>query len=137
MTAPLHCGYDSVANNLKKPGWEVTRSIWGGSGRRTLFRGKPELSATWRCRAASSSGIGTFFWIPAFAVMTYIGSWLSICPRPDNPVTQILLGLGASPVHLLAKYANRHGLIAGATGTGKSVSLMVLAEGFSRLGVPV
>jgi uncharacterized protein len=40
-------------------------------------------------------------------------------------------------VYLLAKYGNRHGLIAGATGTGKSVSLMVLAEGFSRLGVPV
>lgn len=33
-------------------------------------------------------------------------------------------------------YGNRHGMIAGATGTGKSVSLMVLAEGFSRLGVP-
>jgi len=40
-------------------------------------------------------------------------------------------------VHLLAKYGNRHGLVAGATGTGKSVSLMVMAEGFSRLGVPV
>ncbi|MFY8207278.1 MAG: helicase HerA-like domain-containing protein, partial [Arenimonas sp.] len=35
------------------------------------------------------------------------------------------------------KYGNRHGLVAGATGTGKSVSLMVLAEGFSRMGVPV
>src|SRR5262249_39179301 len=32
---------------------------------------------------------------------------------------------------------NRHGLVAGATGTGKTVSLLVLAEGFSRLGVPV
>jgi DNA helicase HerA-like ATPase len=40
-------------------------------------------------------------------------------------------------VALHAKYGNRHGMIAGATGTGKSVSLMVLAEGFSRLGVPV
>lgn len=40
-------------------------------------------------------------------------------------------------VHLLGKYSNRHGLVAGATGTGKSVSLMVMAEGFSRLGVPV
>jgi len=38
---------------------------------------------------------------------------------------------------LLAKYGNRHGLVAGATGTGKTVSLMVLAEGFSRMGVPV
>ena len=49
----------------------------------------------------------------------------------------ILLGKGDRDVYLLPKYANRHGLVAGATGTGKSVSLMVLAEGFSRLGVPV
>jgi uncharacterized protein len=50
---------------------------------------------------------------------------------------QILLGRGERPVVLLARYGNRHGLIAGATGTGKTVSLLVLAEGFSRLGVPV
>jgi DNA helicase HerA-like ATPase len=52
-------------------------------------------------------------------------------------VSQILIGKGEGPVHLLAKYGNRHGLTAGATGTGKTVSLLVLAEGFSRLGVPV
>lgn len=52
-------------------------------------------------------------------------------------MNDIFLGKGANPVHLLGRYGNRHGLIAGATGTGKSVSLMVLAEGFSRLGVPV
>ena len=40
-------------------------------------------------------------------------------------------------VWLLPQYANRHGLVAGATGTGKTVTLMTLAEGFSRLGVPV
>ncbi len=40
-------------------------------------------------------------------------------------------------VHLLPKFGNRHGLIAGATGTGKTVTLMTLAEGFSRIGVPV
>ena len=38
---------------------------------------------------------------------------------------------------LLHKYANRHGLIAGATGTGKTVTLQILAEGFSAIGVPV
>ena len=38
---------------------------------------------------------------------------------------------------LLLKYANRHGLVAGATGTGKSVTLQILAEGFSAQGVPV
>ncbi len=38
---------------------------------------------------------------------------------------------------LTLKYANRHGLIAGATGTGKTVTLQILAEGFSAAGVPV
>ena len=52
-------------------------------------------------------------------------------------MNEILVGKGERPVHLLAKYANRHGMVAGATGTGKTVSLLVLAEGFSRLGVPV
>lgn len=40
-------------------------------------------------------------------------------------------------VHLLPRMANRHGLIAGATGTGKTVTLQRLAEGFSKIGVPV
>ena len=52
-------------------------------------------------------------------------------------MNQILIGKGDQPVHLLAKYGNRHGLIAGATGTGKTISLLVLAEGFCRMGVPV
>lgn len=52
-------------------------------------------------------------------------------------MNDIFLGKGDIPVHLLAKYGNRHGLVAGATGTGKTVSLMTMAEGFSRLGVPV
>lgn len=54
-----------------------------------------------------------------------------------DPSKDILLGNGEQPVHLLAKYGNRHGLTAGATGTGKTVTLMTLAEGFSRIGVPV
>ena len=52
-------------------------------------------------------------------------------------MSDILIGKGDLPVRLLPKYGNRHGLVAGATGTGKTVSLLVLAEGFSRLGVPV
>ena len=40
-------------------------------------------------------------------------------------------------IAVLAGMANRHGLIAGATGTGKTVTLRVLAEQFSRIGVPV
>ena len=38
---------------------------------------------------------------------------------------------------LLPQMANRHGLVAGATGTGKTVTLQVMAESFSRIGVPV
>ena len=50
----------------------------------------------------------------------------------------IYLGQGENGAqHLLLKYANRHGLIAGATGTGKTLSLQGLAEGFSQAGVPV
>ncbi|QEE25197.1 DUF853 family protein [Rhodanobacter glycinis] len=52
-------------------------------------------------------------------------------------MTDILIGRNDSTsVSLDPHFGNRHGMIAGATGTGKSVSLMVLAEGFSKLGVP-
>ncbi|PKL94983.1 MAG: ATP-binding protein [Gammaproteobacteria bacterium HGW-Gammaproteobacteria-8] len=51
--------------------------------------------------------------------------------------SSILIGKGTRQVHLDPRYANRHGLVAGATGTGKTVTLMLLAEGFSRIGVPV
>lgn len=47
------------------------------------------------------------------------------------------LGKGESDQYLCMRLANRHGLISGATGTGKTVSLQVLAEGFSSRGVPV
>lgn len=40
-------------------------------------------------------------------------------------------------LHIIPKMANRHGLIAGATGTGKTVTLQTLAEGFSAIGIPV
>jgi uncharacterized protein len=49
----------------------------------------------------------------------------------------ILIGKGDERVFLEGRYGNRHGLVAGATGTGKTITLLVLAEGFSRLGVPV
>lgn len=52
-------------------------------------------------------------------------------------MNEILIGKGDRQVHLLGRYGNRHGLIAGATGTGKTVTMMLLAEGFSRMGVPV
>lgn len=49
---------------------------------------------------------------------------------------KIYIGKGSEEVYLLANKANQHGLIAGATGTGKTVSLKVLAEQFSDMGVP-
>ena len=49
----------------------------------------------------------------------------------------ILIAKGATDLLLLPQMANRHGLIAGATGTGKTVTLQVLAENLSALGVPV
>ena len=51
--------------------------------------------------------------------------------------TAIFTGKSVKPEVLLLKFANRHGLITGATGTGKTVTLQILAEGFSRHGVPV
>src|SRR5207245_1530470 len=49
----------------------------------------------------------------------------------------ILVAQSKEQIFLLPQMANRHGLIAGATGTGKTITLQTLAENFSRLGVPV
>jgi hypothetical protein len=49
----------------------------------------------------------------------------------------IRIAKDAEEIYLLPRMANRHGMIAGATGTGKSVTLRVMAEAFSRLGIPV
>jgi DNA helicase HerA-like ATPase len=49
----------------------------------------------------------------------------------------IFVGASDTDQYLLLKYGNRHGLVAGATGTGKTVSLQTIAEGFSAYGVPV
>lgn len=50
---------------------------------------------------------------------------------------KVFVGASDKPEYVQLPFANRHGLITGATGTGKTVSLQVLAEGFSRAGVPV
>jgi DNA helicase HerA-like ATPase len=52
-------------------------------------------------------------------------------------VEPILLAKNETEIFLLPEMANRHGLVAGATGTGKTVTLQLLAESFSALGVPV
>ena len=50
---------------------------------------------------------------------------------------KIFIGKGEQPAWLTLGLANRHGLVTGATGTGKTVTLQVMAEGFARAGVPV
>src|SRR3982750_542711 len=50
---------------------------------------------------------------------------------------KIFIGKGEQAAWLTLAFANRHGLVTGATGTGKTVSLQVMAEGFARAGVPV
>ena len=50
---------------------------------------------------------------------------------------QIWVATGETPIYLAPGMANRHGLIAGATGTGKTITLKVLAESFSDMGTPV
>lgn len=47
------------------------------------------------------------------------------------------IATGETPIYLVPKMANRHGLVAGATGTGKTVTIKVMAESFSEMGVPV
>ena len=62
-------------------------------------------------------------------------------PVPDNGMAdtgeKIFIGKGEEPAWLTLALANRHGLVTGATGTGKTVSLQVMAEGFARAGVSV
>ena len=55
----------------------------------------------------------------------------------ENPADKIFVGKSGKPEYLTLRLANRHGLATGATGTGKTVTLQVLAEGFYRAGVPV
>lgn len=50
---------------------------------------------------------------------------------------KLFIGKAAKPQYLTLNLANRHGLVTGATGTGKTVTLQTIAEGFSRAGVPV
>ncbi|HFC30274.1 MAG TPA: DUF853 family protein [Oceanospirillales bacterium] len=55
----------------------------------------------------------------------------------DFETVKLHFGKGERPAQILGHYANRHGLITGATGTGKTVTVQVLAENFAMLGVPV
>lgn len=54
-----------------------------------------------------------------------------------SEINPILVGKGGDLQYVLPAFGNRHGLVSGATGTGKTVTLQILAEGWSRIGVPV
>ena len=59
-------------------------------------------------------------------------------PVVGDTAEQVYVGKGESrPEYLMLRLANRHGLVTGATGTGKTVTLQILAEGLSRAGVPI
>jgi uncharacterized protein len=61
----------------------------------------------------------------------------SVSTKSADTDKAIFIGRGDEPAFLTLALANRHGLVTGATGTGKTVSLQVMAEGFARAGVPV
>ncbi|MDY4283920.1 helicase HerA-like domain-containing protein [Xanthomonas sp. LF06-19] len=86
------------------------------------------------CRPAQRARGGSH----AFGHAAYVLESGHLTADPD--MDPILLGKGVTDdiaVLLQPRLGNRHGLVAGATGTGKTVTLMTLAEGFSRIGVPV
>src|SRR6476661_2141872 len=55
----------------------------------------------------------------------------------ELPDRSVYIGKSVKPEFMYLRLANRHGLVTGATGTGKTVTLQGLAEGFSDQGVPV
>src|SRR5690606_18454964 len=58
-------------------------------------------------------------------------------PAMADTADKLFIGKGEAPAWLTLAFANRHGLVTGATGTGKTVTLQIMAEGFARAGVPV
>src|SRR5512140_1673437 len=78
---------------------------------------------------------------PAFLYVTGCRVMPPFAERDGGIMAQksetLLIAKGKGDVAILPRMANRHGLIAGATGTGKTITLRVLAEQFSRIGVPV
>lgn len=105
------------------------RAQWRGQSDRE------EVFHTKRTRGGNEKHYGT-------QVLTLYGRCDSAHGQKVNNMTaNIFIGGGgpdyAEPQGLTLGYANRHGLIAGATGTGKTVTLQILAEGFSNAGVPV
>src|SRR5262249_33073082 len=78
------------------------------------------------------------WWSPAGPAGTCHSHPCSVdCRRTPLPEPLLIARNASSELLLLPALANRHGLITGATGTGQTVSLQVMAERFSSIGVPV
>lgn len=95
-----------------------------------------EEGSFWDAKNSLTQSHGGTDLLTLYGRQTY---WFQLGGKMDE--SGVFLGGGdvdyATPQYLSLKYANRHGLIAGATGTGKTVTLQILAEGFSAAGVSV
>jgi DNA helicase HerA-like ATPase len=97
--------------------------------------------------ASATNGFRAFIFVPRYfqnrGVLEFMDSGrrdaLGALTLPTRqPMSEpLLIAYSKEPQSLLSQMANRHGLVAGATGTGKTVTLQVMAEAFSRIGVPV
>ena len=57
--------------------------------------------------------------------------------QEPQPLTMLIGGAAQQQLRMDASMANRHGMIAGATGTGKTITMQIMAEEFSKVGAPV
>ena len=114
--------------------WPTSPSRWPAGRCRSSA-----TCSTWRSRPTCA--ISTCWRVGCAADAERVGSIRNCSRLPavigGGMASGVLVGKGAQPQVLELGFANRHGLITGATGTGKTVTLQVLAEGFSRAGVPV
>src|SRR5215510_5227750 len=97
------------------------RSIWEGRRFRESRSGSPHLE----------------FSLQSTTYRTFVESSGRETPCGDSMPDSLLIAKSKNDLTLLPGMANRHGLVAGATGTGKTFTLQVMAENFSRIGVPV
>src|SRR5215510_13132699 len=97
------------------------RSIWEGRRFRESRSGSPHFE----------------FSLQSTTYRTFVESSGRETPCGDSMPDSLLIAKSKNDLTLLPGMANRHGLVAGATGTGKTVTLQVMAENFSRIGVPV
>jgi DNA double-strand break repair helicase HerA and related ATPase len=93
---------------------------------------KPSIQAWNLIRRWGSTSHTSIFFGAGLGCAKYEGIGETVAAKDS-----IFIGTSTKNETLALKLANRHGLIAGATGTGKTVSLQILAEGFSNAGVPV